>query len=440
MHRVLLRWTVAFATAAGALFVSTAPAGAAAWLASDVTHPGVIDLIYEGPVGAHVEFFEQIDGGLQRLGSGTVSPTGRGRLHQATTWRCDQRIRHFAATAVAPDGSVTHGTSAVRTRPCKERFELSAPRRAAVGAKPRIRVTDRWAIGNVKPKLCIDPPRAKRTCRMLAFRKAVTVASRRFRVTTTGRWRVQLRLGSVRIRRSVAVGHGVSAGPPPPPTLLATGDSTMQGIDTFLADRLASRATVRSEVLPGSNISQIEALWRKRAASQALRLRPRTTVISVGANDGFGMRTPAGQPAPCCGVAWIAEYARRVRTMMKSYIRGGRGRILWLTLPLPRDPRRSAISTSVNQAIQLAATGLENAVVVRLEDVFTPRGYTDVIRWRGQYVRVREPDGIHLNLEGTSIAAEIVELALRAVEQSRTSHMRALDYGNVLPTAARSEG
>jgi hypothetical protein len=208
----------------------------------------------------------------------------------------------------------------------------------------------------------------------------------------------------------------VSARPKPPPTLLATGDSTMQGIDSFLADRLTGDATVRADVLAGTGISQTERFWTRRAAHQAKHLRPRTTAISIGANDGFDMKTPAGTTAICCGEAWLGEYRRRVRAMMRSYIRGGRGRVLWLTLPLPRDGLRAVVSATINRAIRLAATGLDGAYVVGIDDLFTPHGYADIIRWRGQDVQVREPDGIHLNVAGTSIAAEFIQNALKALD------------------------
>ncbi len=415
MLRLTPRCLLAIAVLAGALLWVPAAHAEAPFLAADASRPGVIDLVYAGPVGARVGFYERAGGAPRALGTQTIASTGRGRLSEATTWRCDRVVRRFEAVAVAPDASVSRGAFAVRTPSCRHRFELSAPRRAAVGSMLRIRVTDRWAIGDIKPRLCVDPPRVPRACRVLAFGKAISVASRRVRTEHRGRWRIELRVRSSRIRTAIAVGRGSGTGPPPPPVLLATGDSTMQGIDNFLADRLADSATVRSDVLPGTGVSQTTRFWPRHAGRQAARLHPRTTVISVGANDGLDMKIPAGTPAPCCGAPWIAEYSRRVRAMMTSYIRGGRGRVLWLTLPLPRDVLRHAISSAVNVAIRRAASGLARAHVVDLDRIFSPSGFTEVIRWRGQYVRVRAPDGIHLNVAGTSIAAEIVEAVLARV-------------------------
>jgi hypothetical protein len=72
------------------------------------------------------------------------------------------------------------------------------------------------------------------------------------------------------------------------------------------------------------------------------------------------------------------------------------------------------IFAAANAGILRAAEGLPDVHVVRLDLVFTPNGYRDVIRYRGRTVRVREPDGIHLNVAGAEIAAREVVAALRA--------------------------
>ena len=94
-------------------------------------------------------------------------------------------------------------------------------------------------------------------------------------------------------------------------------------------------------------------------------------------------------------------------------MQNGRGRVFWLTLPLPRLPARLAVSTVVNLAVQRAAVGLAGVTVVRLDQVFTPTGYSDVYRYRGRSVRVREFDGIHLNVQGQAIAGELVAKLIR---------------------------
>jgi hypothetical protein len=421
-------WRVAIAAiavvACGGVAGAAAPAPAALdpcvhapddnHLVADATHPGVIDLAFYNANGARVVFFECLRGGVRRLAARrSADPAGPTLLEDATTWSCNRRTRRFAGAAIQADGTVAFGAYSVHTVSCASRFELHAPRRVKPGAKATVRVVDRWGIGGIRPQLCIAPAPDRPRCRTLAFPRAVTVASRRFRATTRGRWRVELRVRRYRVRTSVAVGGVRSARPAPAPTLLATGDSTMQGIDSFLADELGDAASVHSDVRPGTGVSRGN-YWLWHAASQTKRLRQRVTVMSVGAaTDAVAMPTPAGALVACCDEEWVREYSRRVRIMMQTYLRGGRARVIWLTPPEPRYPPRAAITHAVDAAVVRAAEGLAGVKVLRIDLMFSPDGYRDVIRYRGRDVRVRESDGVHLNVPGTAIAARAVARAIR---------------------------
>jgi len=378
------------------------------FLAADATQPGVISLVFFGARGAPVEFLECVDGRLVRLGALAGSPDEGGILRDATTWDCERPSRDFRARAVLPDGTHAAGSYAVRTGSCASRFEIRVPRRVAPGDIGRVRVVDRWAIGGVVPRLCVSPPRGDRICQPVRLARAVARTTRRFRARAPGRWRVELRIGSHRLHRTVTVGSGRTTAPPP--VLLATGDSTIQGIDNFLADELEDAATVRSDIRPGTGIGKSD--WLGITAAQVKRHRPAVTVVSLGVNEGFDLPTTAG-PVACCGEPWIAAYAARVRTMMRRYLRNGRGRVIWMTLPLPRSDARTAITMAVNTAIVRAGAGMARVSVPRMDLLFSPGGYTDVIRYRGRDVRVRTADGIHLNVSGTAIAAKIVADLLR---------------------------
>jgi hypothetical protein len=48
-----------------------------------------------------------------------------------------------------------------------------------------------------------------------------------------------------------------------------------------------------------------------------------------------------------------------------------------------------------------------------MDSIFTPNGFAEVIRYRGRYITVRTADGIHLNVSGTAIAANVIAIALR---------------------------
>jgi hypothetical protein len=379
--------------------------------AADATRIGVIKLIFNRAEGSPVEFFEQIGDRIRRLGESRAEPGAATALDDATTWSCERLVRRFFATAILPDGTKATGAHTVRTASCADRFRLRVPRRVAPGALAELRVADRWGIGGIRPQLCITPPKARARCRTLAFPAAVAVATRRLRATTRGLWTVELRIREHRIRASFAVGAGVAAGGSLP-RVLTTGDSMMQGIDSFLADELGDSATVRSDVRVGAAISRKPGEWEAIAASQVATLRPRITVMSIGAAEGFAMTTPAGATVACCDESWVLEYSRRVRAMMATYARGGRGRVFWLTVPLPRLAARLPASRAVNDAIVRAGAGQPGVTVLRMDLLFSPDGYQDTIRYRGRRVRVREVDAIHLNVPGTAIAAQVVADAI----------------------------
>ena len=98
---------------------------------------------------------------------------------------------------------------------------------------------------------------------------------------------------------------------------------------------------------------------------------------------------------------------------MRTYRRHGRGRVYVLTIAAPRDPRRAAMTTAVNGAIVLAAEGLARVRVLRMDLLFTPNGFSEMIRYAGADIDVREADGTHLNVSGTAIEARTVVQALR---------------------------
>lgn len=405
--------------ACAAATLLAAPAAAAqepaTAFAADASKVGVISLLFWGAAGAEVQYFERVGDRVERLGRARAAAGAVTTLKDATTWSCVRLERRFEARATLPGGGTVSGAYGVRTPSCAQRFALNAPRRVAPGGLLRVRIVDRWNLGGIRPRLCITPPRGGRACRTVDFARAVAVATRRFRATARGRWRVELRVRRHRVRRDVAVGGDTRVSAVTLPTVLATGDSTMQGIDSFLSDELAGDAELRSDVQLGSAISR-GSFWTEHAATQTGRLRQRVSVMSVGAAfDGYPI-APAGGGAKveCCDEPWVALYAARVRAVMRTYLRRGRARVFWLTPPLPRDPVRLKITTAISTAIGRAASGLDGVTVVRVDELFSPGGvYTDVIRHRGRDVRVRDADGVHLNISGTAIMAQLLAPEIR---------------------------
>src|SRR5205814_8856757 len=97
--------------------------------------------------------------------------------------------------------------------------------------------------------------------------------------------------------------------------ILATGDSMIQVVDSFLKDRLAGHR-VTSEAHVSTGISKAGPLggldWVHHAAAQVRGIHPDVTVVWIGPNEGF----PIGG-VRCCGAGWIQRYAARARAMMR---------------------------------------------------------------------------------------------------------------------------
>jgi lysophospholipase L1-like esterase len=321
-----------------------------------------------------------------------------GTFPRFARWRCNDRERRFVARQTGSDGVAREDTAVVRTPSCAKRLVLSSPRRVRTGERVRIRIRDRWKLGGIEARVCTRAPGQEANC---VEREP---GSFRYRALRAGKHRITVRTPWQTLRREV---HATSSGGRP--SVLATGDSMIQIIDSYLKQRIRS-ARVRSDARISTGLSKPSLLdWQAHARRQAAS-RPDAVVMFIGANDGF----PMGDAA-CCGADWIAEYARRARRMMRTYARAGRARVYWLLLPAARGGSFREVFSAVNAGLRRAARGLGDDVrLVDLVEVFTPGGrYRDSMEVDGKLVRVRQSDGVHLNTTGASLAASIVIRALR---------------------------
>jgi len=175
-----------------------------------------------------------------------------------------------------------------------------------------------------------------------------------------------------------------------------------------IGDRLVRLGT-RAVAPEAPAVMQDAVAWR---GDRLVRRFVAATVMPDGRQVARGYEIDRnGAKQECCGAGWVADYSRRVRSMMKAYRRHGRARVVWLTLPIPRGAR--AWTDAVNAAIVRAAQGLDRVTVLRLDLVFAPDGFREVMPYRGRDVRARVSDGIHMTLSGSAIAAKLVAVALR---------------------------
>jgi hypothetical protein len=202
---------------------------------------------------------------------------------------------------------------------------------------------------------------------------------------------------------------------PPLRSLLVTGDSMSQPMDGELARALTPIGVkTRRDPKFGTGISKTDLLdWGRYSGIQVRRDPSDATVVLLGANEGFPMKTARGT-VTFGTTRWAAEYATRVRSMMETYRRAGRGRVYWLLIPNSNNGARNRIIKTVNTTIRLAAAGFgEQVRVIDIASVFTPGGrYRSAMDVDGRPQVVRDPDGAHLNDTGGRVAADVVRRVL----------------------------
>lgn len=200
--------------------------------------------------------------------------------------------------------------------------------------------------------------------------------------------------------------------------LLVTGDSLSTPLDLELARGLAETETevVRDPHLATGISNTALADWGELSTAQVSREAPDAVVVFIGANEGYPLPTGQGGEVSCCVSEWREVFTSRVLQMMETYAQGGEGHVYWLTIPTARDPDRAEIARTVNEAYVEAASSFPDEVeIVDMIETFTPGDrYTDSIEIEGQETIVRESDGIHLNEDGSALAAEIVLGAIGA--------------------------
>ena len=376
---------------------------------------GYVGLLVTGPPGASVTMYETVGGvPSERLADVALAAETQADVPRAARWRCSPRQRTFRAEARTTAGEVFTADAAITTPRCAKRFTLHVrPSRPRAGRPLTILMVDHWKVGGAKARACLRGPAGRKRCRTLALADDRGRAAWRFRPGIAGRWRVQLRTPGAPTRRGTAQVRPASGRL----SLLATGDSMIQIIDGFLASRLQTAAvSVHSDARISTGITKPFMLnWPVHARGQARQLRPNVTVVFLGANDGFPLRTRSGRRVACCGRSWVRAYSRRASAMMSSYARHGAGTVYWATLPAPRSAGFRRVYRAVNAALRDAAGRHPGEVhLVALARRFTP-GYRfrQSIRWNGRWVSVRQADGVHLNVAGASIAATMIVRAMR---------------------------
>jgi hypothetical protein len=378
-------------------------------------HVGWVTLSLHGTPGSTVAVTEATPAGPVAIATVVLPSSGAATIDRAAPWTCDRATRFFGAVFTAPGGGPVQAATKIRTPSCARRLAvLLRPRRPRARRTAAIQIADRWGLGGVQAQVCTAEPGGRgRRCTVLALAAGQARGAVQIRPRRSGRHPVSVTFAGRTQRRVLIVRPATSR-----LRVLATGDSMIQIIDGDLQRRLARLGPirVRSDAHISTGISKPFMFdWVSHARATAHGIRPDATVMFLGANDGFPMGTPAGPRANCCDAAWVREYARRARRMMRSYARGGRGTVYWLLLPAPRGQNFARVFRPVNRALRQAARSFPGVVhLIDLGRTFTPHGrFRQTMIWHGRRVSVRQADGVHLSIAGASIASELIVRRMR---------------------------
>jgi hypothetical protein len=179
-----------------------------------------------------------------------------------------------------------------------------------------------------------------------------------------------------------------------------------------LIDEAAAVGPVRgfTDTHDGTGLTRPDYVdWSVVARQQVATDRPDAVVVLLGGND-FQNMVVAGSRVLMAGTpAWTREYQRRAAVCMRIWAQGGRARVYWLSIPPARDPGWAFDDAHINVALQRAAAAVPGARYLDILGPVTDHGrYADFVKVAGQPTLVREPDGVHLNIEGSILVAHEV--------------------------------
>ena len=206
--------------------------------------------------------------------------------------------------------------------------------------------------------------------------------------------------------------------PANPLRLLVTGDSLSGYLGPELVDEASHVGPVRGfvDTHNGTGLTRPDFVdWSLVARQQVAADNPDAVVVLMGGNDFQNMTLPGGKFFLAGTPAWTREYQRRAAICMSIWAERGARRVYWLSIPPARDPSWAQIDGQINLALRRAAAQVPGAEYVDILGPVTNHGrYVDFVYVHGQPILVREPDGVHLNVAGSTIVAhEVLPLIVR---------------------------
>ncbi len=205
--------------------------------------------------------------------------------------------------------------------------------------------------------------------------------------------------------------HGKGSTP-----VLFTGDSMMA-----ILGKQAERAFKRAKIQPVASFSSLGSglcrpsvfNWNNKIDELIKEHNPKMIVIALGTNDRQPIEIGDDKNIPYSDTkAWSAAYAKAVGSVNEQFINGGAEKIVWLLPPDMQKKENQEHCALIRHIIISEALREERAGKVQVFDLAPilsakPGVYS---RYKmspaGEALSVRDPDGIHLAIDGAKLVAQ----------------------------------
>ncbi len=206
--------------------------------------------------------------------------------------------------------------------------------------------------------------------------------------------------------------------PKPETPVLMIGDSMMR-----LLGHEMEKAFKKADIQPAVSFSSLgSGLVRPSAFDWTAKINeliatnePHTVFVCLGANDRQAIELPGG------GIVryedaeeWRATYSKIIGAVMDQLIESKVNRIFWMLLPDMRDAVNQEHAQLVNAVVTEQAADEKRKDIVYLYDLASalsrrPGKFTQyMMSPTGQSLTVRDPDGVHLSVDGGKMVAQKV--------------------------------
>ena len=206
--------------------------------------------------------------------------------------------------------------------------------------------------------------------------------------------------------------------PKPDTPVLMIGDSMMR-----ILGREMEKAFKKADVQPaiafsslGSGLVRPSAFdWTDKIRELLTEHKPKTVFVCLGTNDRQAIELDGNNVVKYESVdLWRTTYAQIVGGIMDQLAAGGVTRVIWMLLPDMKDSIAQEHAQLVNDIIKEQAQVESRKDVVTLLDLAPmlsrhPGKYSQyVMSPTGASLSVRDPDGVHLSVDGGKLISQAV--------------------------------